>query len=511
MLKKIFSGVQPSGNLHLGNFLGAIKNFVSLQNQENTDCVYCIVDLHAITTKQDPKALKENIRETLATFIASGIDPKKALYLISLAVSAHSEGAWILSCIARMGWLNRMTQFKEKAGKDKEKASVGLYSYPILMASDILLYDSTHVPVGDDQKQHLELCRDIAQKFNLDFNVPDFLKVPEPIIQKYFSRIMSLKDGTKKMSKSDPSDLSRVNLTDDKDVIKNKIKKAKTDSLPISEKDIEKRFEAKNLLEIYSSLSEKKIEDTINQFDGRNFSEFKEKLSDIMVEKISPISLEINKLLNDKKYLDKILIEGIEKADKIANKKILEMKKLLDFKMFVQTQTTPNPNSLKFIPGKAVSNKGPIEITDKKNINNELVKNILSINGVTGIFLGEDFLSVNKKSEIEWQDLKHIIISYINEFYSSGNELVIDDKSEKNVSEFKEIEKKIIKILETKIRPAVARDGGDIKFNKFENGIVEVKLQGSCSGCPSSVITLKNGVQNLLTHYIPEVKEVIAI
>ena len=179
--------------------------------------------------------------------------------------------------------------------------------------------------------------------------------------------------------------------------------------------------------------------------------------------------------------------------------------------MFVQTQTTPNPNSLKFIPGKAVSNKGPIEITDKKNINNELVKNILSINGVTGIFLGEDFLSVNKKSEIEWHDLKHIIISYINEFYSSGNELVIDDKSEENISEFKEIEKKIIKILETKIRPAVARDGGDIKFNKFENGIVEVKLQGSCSGCPSSVITLKNGVQNLLTHYIPEVKEVIAI
>ena len=331
MLKKIFSGVQPSGNLHLGNFLGAIKNFVSLQNQENTDCVYCIVDLHAITTKQDPKILKENIRETLATFIASGIDPKKSIIFNQSAVSAHSEGAWILSCIARMGWLNRMTQFKEKAGKDKEKASVGLYSYPILMASDILLYDSTHVPVGDDQKQHLELCRDIAQKFNLDFNVPDFLKVPEPIIQKYFSRIMSLKDGTKKMSKSDPSDLSRVNLTDDKDVIKNKIKKAKTDSLPISEKDIEKRFEAKNLLEIYSSLSEKKIEDTINQFDGKNFSEFKEELSDIMVEKISPISLEINKLLNDKKYLDKILIEGIEKADKIANKKILEMKKIIGF------------------------------------------------------------------------------------------------------------------------------------------------------------------------------------
>jgi len=331
MLKKIFSGVQPSGNLHLGNFLGAIKNFVSLQNQENTDCIYCIVDLHAITTKQDPIALKENIRETLATFIASGIDPKKSIIFNQSAVSAHSEGAWILSCVARMGWLNRMTQFKEKAGKDKEKASVGLYSYPILMAADILLYDSTHVPVGDDQKQHLELCRDIAQRFNSDFNAPNFLKVPEPIIQKYFSRIMSLKDGNKKMSKSDPSDLSRVNLTDDKDVIKNKIKKAKTDSLPISEKDIEKRLEAKNLLEIYSSLSEKTIEDTINQFEGKNFSEFKEKLSDIMVEKISPISLEINKLLNDKKYLDKILIEGIEKADKIAYKKILEMKKIIGF------------------------------------------------------------------------------------------------------------------------------------------------------------------------------------
>ena len=331
MLKKIFSGVQPSGNLHLGNFLGAIKNFVSLQNQENTDCVYCIVDLHAITTKQDPIVLKENIRETLATLIASGIDPKKSIIFNQSAVSAHSEGAWILSCVARMGWLNRMTQFKEKAGKDKEKASVGLYSYPILMAADILLYDSTHVPVGDDQKQHLELCRDIAQRFNSDFNAPNFLKVPEPIIQKYFSRIMSLKDGTKKMSKSDPSDLSRINLTDDRDVIKNKIKKAKTDSLPISEKDIEKRLEAKNLLEIYSCLSEKKIEDTINQFDGKNFSEFKEKLSDIMVEKISPISLEINKLLNDKKYLDKILIEGIEKADKIAYKKILEMKKIIGF------------------------------------------------------------------------------------------------------------------------------------------------------------------------------------
>ena len=227
MIKKIFSGVQPSGNLHLGNYLGAIKNFVNLQNQKETECVYCIVDLHAITVKQEPKELKKNIRETLATFIASGIDYKKSIIFNQSSVSAHSEGAWILSCVARMGWVNRMTQFKEKAGKDKEKASVGLYAYPVLMAADILLYDATHVPVGHDQKQHLELCRDIAQRFNSDFNAPNFLKPPEPLIQKNFSRIMSLKDGTKKMSKSDPSDLSRINLTDDSDLIVSKIKKAK--------------------------------------------------------------------------------------------------------------------------------------------------------------------------------------------------------------------------------------------------------------------------------------------
>ena len=331
MLKKIFSGVQPSGNLHLGNFLGAIKNFVNLQNQKDTECVYCIVDLHAITVKQNPKELKENIRETLATFIASGIDPNKSIIFNQSSVSAHSEGAWILSCVARMGWLNRMTQFKEKAGKDKEKASIGLYAYPVLMAADILLYDSTHVPVGNDQKQHLELCRDIAQRFNADFEAPNFLTVPEPIIQKYFSRIMSLKDGSKKMSKSDPSDFSRVNLTDNKDLIINKIKKAKTDSLPISEKNIDKRPEAQNLLGIYSSLSEKTIEETLNQFNGKNFSEFKIKLSDLLVDKINPISKEINKLLTEKKYLDQILFEGIEKADKIATKKINEMKKIIGF------------------------------------------------------------------------------------------------------------------------------------------------------------------------------------
>ena len=233
MNKKIFSGVQPTGNLHLGNYLGAIKNFVELNNDDKNDCVFCVVDLHAITVKQDPKELRDNIRETVATFVACGINPEKSVIFNQSTVSAHSEAAWILSCVARMGWLNRMTQFKEKAGKDKEKASIGLYSYPVLMAADILLYDATHVPVGEDQKQHLELCRDIAQKFNNDYEVEDFFKVPEPLIQKEFSRIMSLKDGTKKMSKSELSDLSRINLTDNEDLIVNKIKKAKTDPLPL--------------------------------------------------------------------------------------------------------------------------------------------------------------------------------------------------------------------------------------------------------------------------------------
>ena len=333
MLKKIFSGVQPSGNLHLGNYLGAIKNFVALQNQKETECVYCIVDLHAITVKQEPKKLKKNIRETLATFIASGIDYKKSIIFNQSSVSAHAEGAWMLSCVARMGWVNRMTQFKEKAGKDKEKASVGLYAYPVLMAADILLYDTTHVPVGHDQKQHLELCRDIAQRFNSDFNAPDFLKTPEPLIQKNFSRIMSLKDGMKKMSKSDPSDLSRINLTDEKDLIVNKIKKAKTDPMPMptNEENLEKRPEAENLLGIYSSLSNQTLEQSKKEFSGKNFSDFKEKLSDLLVEKIDPVSKEIKKLLNDEKHLDNILFDGSQKADRVASKKIKEIKQLIGF------------------------------------------------------------------------------------------------------------------------------------------------------------------------------------
>ena len=333
MAKKIFSGVQPTGNLHLGNYLGAIKNFVELQNEKDNNCIYCVVDLHAITLKQDPKELKNNIRETAATFIASGLNPNKSILFNQSLVPAHSEGSWILSCIGRMGWLNRMTQFKEKAGKDKEKASVGLYIYPILMAADIMLYDATHVPVGDDQKQHLELCRDIAQKFNNDYNVEDFLVPPEPLIQKQFSRIMSLKDGSKKMSKSDVSDLSRINLKDSKDLIINKIKKAKTDPHPIPNiiEELENRPEAENLLGIYSSLKNQNINTTLKEFGGKNFSEFKKSLSEQLIDKISPMAKEINKLLNDPGYLDKILLAGAEKANDIAENKVREMKKIIGF------------------------------------------------------------------------------------------------------------------------------------------------------------------------------------
>jgi tryptophanyl-tRNA synthetase len=333
MGKKIFSGVQPTGNLHLGNYLGAIKNFVELNNDDQNNCVFCVVDLHAITVNQDPKELRNNIRETVATFIACGIDPKKSIIFNQSQISAHSETAWILSCIARMGWLSRMTQFKEKAGKDKEKASVGLYSYPILMAADILLYDTSHVPVGDDQKQHLELCRDIAQKFNNDFKTEDFFKIPEPLIQKEFSRIMSLKDGTKKMSKSDLSDLSRINLTDEKDQIINKIKKAKTDPLPMpsSSDELNERPEAKNLLGIYSSLSGLPLEKSIKEFSGKNFSEFKDILSQALVDKITPISAEIKKLLDEKKYLDKILSEGCKKAEDEASQKLKKIHEIVGF------------------------------------------------------------------------------------------------------------------------------------------------------------------------------------
>ena len=333
MNKKIFSGVQPTGNLHLGNYLGAIKNFVELQNDKNNECIYCVVDLHSITVKQDPKILKKNIRETTATFLASGLNPDNSIIFNQSSVSAHAEGAWILSCVSRMGWLSRMTQFKEKAGKDKEKASVGLYIYPVLMAADILLYDATHVPVGEDQKQHLELCRDIAQKFNNDFNAPGFLKAPEPLIQKNFARIMSLKDGLKKMSKSDLSDLSRINLNDNKDLIINKIKKAKTDALPMPSpnEDLKKRPEVQNLLGIYSSITNESIDKIKSEFEGKNFSIFKDKLSELLADKIGPIGKKIKDLLKDEKYLDQILENGAQKANNLASKKINKIKDLIGF------------------------------------------------------------------------------------------------------------------------------------------------------------------------------------
>ena len=333
MSKKIFSGVQPTGNLHLGNYLGAIKNFVDLNNDNQNKCIFCVVDLHAITVKQDKDELRNNIRETAATFIACGIDPSKSIIFNQSKVHAHSEGSWMFSCMAPMGWLNRMTQFKEKAGKDKEKASVGLYIYPILMASDILLYDASHVPVGEDQKQHLELTRDIAQKFNKDFNCADFFKVPEPLIKKNFSRIMSLKDGLKKMSKSDPSELSRINLTDTKDEIVNKVKKAKTDSFPIPNEvhKLKDRPEAENLLGIYSSISNQNLDRTLAEFGGKNFSDLKSQLAEILSSKISPISDEIKKLIGDYKYLDNVLEQGASKAEAIAGKKIKEMKKIIGF------------------------------------------------------------------------------------------------------------------------------------------------------------------------------------
>ena len=334
MLKKIFSGVQPTGNLHLGNYLGAIKNFTKLQNDIKNSCIFCVVDLHSITVHQDPKQLKNNVRETVATFIACGIDPSKSIIFNQSSVPAHSEGAWILGCISRMGWLNRMTQFKEKAGKDKEKASIGLYVYPVLMAADILLYDTTHVPVGNDQKQHLELCRDIAQKFNNDFSKKDFLKIPEPLIQENFSRIMSLKNGLNKMSKSDPSDASRINLTDNKDQIINKIKKAKTDNLtmPTSKVELRNRPEINNLVEIYSSFTDENLVKSLNNLNGKSFSDLKNIISEILVEKIEPIGKKINELLKDRDYLDKVLLEGSIKANNIADKKVKKLKEIIGLK-----------------------------------------------------------------------------------------------------------------------------------------------------------------------------------
>jgi tryptophanyl-tRNA synthetase len=328
--KLVFSGVQPTGNLHLGNYLGALKNFVALQAK--TECIYCVVDLHAITVFQNPKELRNNILESTAGFLASGLDSKKSIIFNQSSVSGHAELAWILNCIARVGWLNRMTQFKDKAGKDKEKASVGLYIYPNLMAADILLYKATHVPVGADQKQHLELCRDIALKFNNDFK-KEIFPLPEPLIQKNISRVMSLRDGTKKMSKSDDSEYSRINLKDSADEIIKKIKKAKSDSseIPDNLKDLQEKPEAFNLINIYSDLTGNSLEQTLNELKGKEYSYLKNKLSEVLVEVICPIGVKIRELLDDKSYLEKVLKEGTEKARKLAEYNLKEIRNAVGF------------------------------------------------------------------------------------------------------------------------------------------------------------------------------------
>tara|TARA_B100000780_G_scaffold268486_1_gene226482 strand:- start:1733 stop:2734 length:1002 start_codon:yes stop_codon:yes gene_type:complete len=328
--KLVFSGVQPTGNLHLGNYLGALKNFVTLQ--EKMECIYCVVDLHAITTFQDPKVLRNNILETTAGFLATGLDNKKSIIFNQSSVSGHAELAWILNCVSRIGWLNRMTQFKDKAGKDKEKASVGLYIYPNLMAADILLYKATHVPVGADQKQHLELCRDVAQKFNKDFK-KDIFPIPEPLIQKNISRVMSLRDGIKKMSKSDESEYSRINLKDSADDIIKKIKKAKSDSssIPDNLNDLEKKPEALNLINIYSDLTNTTLEKSLNELKGREYSYLKNKLTEILVEVICPVGKKIVELLDDKSHLEQVLRDGTEKARNIAEHNFKEIRNAVGF------------------------------------------------------------------------------------------------------------------------------------------------------------------------------------
>ena len=323
--KRILSGVQPSGDLHLGNYLGAIKNFVSLQKE--FECFFCVVDLHAITVWQDPKILKQKTREVAAAFIASGIDPEKNTLFVQSQVPQHAQLAWIFNCVARMGWLNRMTQFKDKAGKNSENVSVGLFSYPTLMAADILIYLATHVPVGEDQKQHLELTRDIAKKFNNDFECENYFPIVEPIIPNEISRVMSLRDGKKKMSKSEESDYSRINLKDDKDLIEQKIKKAKTDNAPFPSEmgDLKNRHEVANLISIYASINNLKVPQILKEFGGKNFSTFKSNLIKSVVEKICPIGKEILKLLKDKTYLNEILINGAKRADIIAKKNLKDV------------------------------------------------------------------------------------------------------------------------------------------------------------------------------------------
>jgi tryptophanyl-tRNA synthetase len=337
--ERVFSGVQPTGNLHLGNYLGAITKFVALQRSH--ECIYCVVDMHAITVWQDPAELTRNIREVTAAFIASGIDPRKHIVFNQSQVPEHAELAWVFNCVARLGWLNRMTQFKEKAGKDRENASVGLYAYPNLMAADILVYRATHVPVGEDQKQHLELTRDIAQKFNNDFVESirrhgfgdTFFPLPEPLIQGPATRVMSLRDGTKKMSKSDASDNSRINLTDDADTIAQKIRRAKTDPhpLPGDVKELEQRPEADNLVGIYAALNETSKAEVLREFGGGQFSTFKNALVELAVAKLGPIDAEMKRLIADPAYIDSILADGSARARAIAHETMNAVKDIVGF------------------------------------------------------------------------------------------------------------------------------------------------------------------------------------
>ncbi len=328
---RILSGVQPTGNLHLGNYLGAIRNFVRLQGEY--DCLFCVVDQHAITQWQDPRELSSQTREIAAAFLAAGLDAKNNIIFNQSSVPAHSQLAWIFNCVARVGWMNRMTQFKEKAGKDRENASLGLYAYPALMAADILIYKATHVPVGEDQKQHLELTRDIAIKFNNDFGAPDFFPVTEPLIFGAATRVMSLRDGTKKMSKSDASDYSRVNLTDDADAIAQKIRKAKTDPLPMpeTEADAAKRPEADNLLGIYAALADKTKADVVHDFAGQQFSAFKNALTDLAVAKVGPVGGEMQRLMKDPAYVDSVLRDGAARANALAQPILDEVYRIVGF------------------------------------------------------------------------------------------------------------------------------------------------------------------------------------
>ena len=330
--KLVFSGVQPTGNLHLGNYLGAVKRFVELQDAD-TMCIYCLVDLHAITNWQDPKELRQNTVEVTAAFLACGLRQENSIIFNQSQVTTHTELAWIFNCVARIGWLNRMTQFKEKAGKNRENASLGLYCYPTLMAADILAYHATHVPVGEDQKQHIELTRDIAMKFNNDFNTPDFFPIPEPIIEGMATRIMSLRDGTKKMSKSEASDMSRINLTDDSDSIRKKIQKAKTDpfELPSAKEELVNRPEAENLLGIYATLANQSIEKTLEQFSGSDFKKLKDALSDILISELEPINKEIKKLLDEEAYIIQILRKGSERADNISRPILEKTREIVGF------------------------------------------------------------------------------------------------------------------------------------------------------------------------------------